>query len=455
MLKILRHAWPILISQWTGIAFAIIDSAMLGQFSVEALQTISIAASIYVTIVVSLMGVLHALIPICAYAIGAGKDHEVGLLYGQGLWVSLLVTALAVILLWHPSLFLGITGDLSPTVEADVIRYLRYQVFALPAALMFRVVYAICTASQRASTVMYISLASIPVKIGLNWVLIFGQLGVRPMGSDGAAISGLVVFWFQWLLGLMVLHLDPYYRHYRLRFTWPHWTRIAEILRLGIPMAGSYLVEISAFTFITLLAAREGAHVSGAHQILSNLVSFSYMLPMSIGIAMAAGAARHLGAQQHHEAHRTIMAGFALTVIGILLMISLSLISKHQIISLYTQDAQVALIAASLIGFFPIIHFWDANQCFWIFALRAHKIATLPFILQSISLLGVGLGLGFLFGYGSAKGSVSIITQWLMPAAPVGLSSLWLMNATSLMLCGLVLFAWYRYVYKSTAPHLN
>lgn len=48
-------------------------------------------------------------------------------------------------------------------------------------------------------------------------------------------------------------------------------------------MGGSYLVEVSAFTFMALLVAREGTYVSGGHQIMSNLAALCYMMPMALG----------------------------------------------------------------------------------------------------------------------------------------------------------------------------
>lgn len=446
--KILRQVWPILISQWVGVAFAIIDSVMLGNFSVQALQTISIAASIYVTVVISLMGVIHALIPICAQAIGAGKFTDVGELFGQGIWMALLITVIGAIGLLNPEFLMNMAGDLSPEVRADVARYLLYTFYGLPAALIFRVVYSICTAGQRAGTVMYLSVASLPLKFFINWLLIFGNLGFNQMGSDGAGISTAAVSWFQLLAGLLVLYLDPHYKRYQLRLSLPKWQRIGEVLRLGIPMGASYLVEICAFTFITLFVAREGAHVSASHQILANLISFTYMIPMSIGSATAAQTAQALGAKQWESAHRSVLAGFALAIAGLIITIAVVLLLKNEIISLYTQDPSVALIAGGLLSFFPLIHFWDVLQCLNIYALRAHRIATVPFILQTICLLGIGIGVGFYFGFGAGRGDLAFITQALMPNSTIGLACLWLMNAVSLMVCSLVLHSWYWYVYR-------
>ena len=186
------------------------------------------------------------------------------------------------------------------------------------------------------------------------------------------------------------------------------------------------------------------------HQILSNLISFTYMIPMSIGIATAALAARALGAKDWQTAHRSIMAGFILALIGAAITISVVILTKQQIIGLYTKDWQVSLIAGGLLTFFPIIHLWDSLQCLNTYVLRAHKIATVPFILQTICLLGLGIGVGYYFGFGPASGGLTFITDVLIPNSTTGLASLWLMNSVSLMVCSIVLHSWYWHVYKKS-----
>lgn len=450
MLSILRQTWPILISQWVGVAFAIIDSVMLGNYSVQALQTISIAAAIYVTIVISLMGVIHALIPLMSQAIGAKQDEAVGELFAQGIWTSLLMTLVAGLAFLNADHLINLAGDLDEQVRRDINQYLHYSFYGVAPALLFRVVYSVCTASQRVSAVMYLSIASLPLKLVVNWVLIFGYMGFTAMGSDGAGISTAIVSWFQLLCGLAIVFADPYYRRYALKIARPQFVRQLPILRLGIPMGASYFVEICAFTSITLLVAREGQHISGGHQILSNVISFTYMIPMSIGIAMAALAARHLGARNWLEAHRSVLAGFTLALMGVTLTIATVLVAKSHIISLYTDDPLVSIIANGLLLFFPFIHFWDSMQCMNTYALRAHKIATVPFILQTLSLLGIGIATGYYLGFGPASGQLSFITDILIPQSTTGLASLWFMNATSLCVCSIVLHSWYWHVYRKS-----
>src|SRR3546814_1795990 len=75
--------------------------------------------------------------------------------------------------------------------------------------------------------------------------------------------------------GLWAIYHDPYYLRFKPRMGRLDWTSQKELLRLGLPMGGSYLIEICAFSFMALLVAREGMYVTGGHQIMANLAALS------------------------------------------------------------------------------------------------------------------------------------------------------------------------------------
>ncbi len=455
--SILQQAWPILISQWAGVSFAVLDTMMLGNHSPESLQTMSLAASIFITVNISLTGVIHALIPIFSQLIGSKKYQDVGQLWGQGIWLGMFLALIAGLLLLFPNIWLSISGDVPESVREQVSTYLRIVYFSMPASLMFRAIYSICTSAQRPKHVMYISVVGILIKAVLNWILIFGYFGLPALGSTGAGISTTLVSWLMFVFGLWILFSDPYYEKFKLTLGRPQWRHFSEILKLGIPMGGSYFVEVSAFTFMALLAAREGTHVSGAHQIMANLAAVLYMMPMSFGIATSSLAAQAIGGRNLILSHRIIRIGFMIMFCGAILSSLLVYFGKHNIIGLYTSDAQVALMAASLLTIAPFFHILDSYQCMNTYTLRAHKIAAVPFLIQTLMLTGVGLGGGFYFGYGPGQGGLTWLSQIFTPGAAAGVSSLWIMCCIALTSCGIILHLWYRrIIYKPlVAPLLK
>lgn len=448
---IAKQAWPVLISQWAGISFGVLDTAMTGHSSASDLAAMALSASIYITVFVGLMGVVHALIPILAQHYGAGNNLEVGRSWGQGVWLALGLSMVGAILMLFPDVWLSMSGEVAPAVRERIGSYLQALVLALPAALVFRTIYALGTSVSRPKLVMAINLSAIGFKALFNWIFIYGKLGLPAMGATGAGLATALVSWMSLGLGLWVITHDRFYRRFQLRIGKPDWKTLKELLRLGIPMGGSYLVEVSAFTFMALLVAREGTYVTGGHQIMSNLAALCYMMPMALGVATAALTAQAIGAGNLAHAHRTGMAGLALGLIGALLTSAVLLAGRPLILAAYTDDAGVAAVATTLLAMLPLFHLFDSMQCINSYLLRAYKVAVVPLLLQVVALAGVGLVGGWWFGFGPGQGGLDPVRNVLVPGSPVGAGSMWLMAMVGLALSAALLHFWYRRIVRTLA----
>ena len=440
---ILLQAWPILVSSWAGIVFAVLDTAMVGHASAADLQAMSLGASVYITVFVGLMGVVHALIPIIAQHFGADRLDEAGRAWGQGIWLALILSALGGSCLLFPDLWLSLSGDVEPEVRRRVAGYLVALALALPSALVFRTIYATSTAISQTREVMAINVGSIAFKLVFNVWFIFGGLGLPAMGAIGAGVATLVVNWMMLAAGLWMIRHRQAFRALSLHLGRPLWAVQKELLRLGLPMGGSYLIEVCAFSFMALLIARDGVYVSGAQQILANLIALCYMLPMSLSLATASLTAQAVGARDPALARHTGFSGIGLVALGALITGVIVVVGRHAIVHAYTDEIQVAAIALTLLQIAPWFHFSDAMHCISAYILRAYKIALVPLVLQITGLTGLGLVGGWWLGYGPAAGSLAPVVERLMPGAPTGAATMWIMAMTGLLLSALLLFAWY------------
>jgi MATE family multidrug resistance protein len=445
---IARQAWPVLISQWAGIAFGVLDTAMTGHASPDDLAAMSLSASVYITVFVGLMGVIHALIPILAQQFGAGRTRDVGAMWGQGVWLAIGLSVVGGVLMLFPHIWLSLSGNVAPDVRARVASYLQALTLALPAALVFRTIYALGTAVSRPKLVMGINLIAVLFKVLFNWLFIYGKLGLPAMGATGAGLSSALVSWMSLGAGLWIISHDSYYARFKLRVGRPNWASQKELLRLGLPMGGSYLVEVCAFTFMALLVAREGTFVIGGHQIMSNLAALCYMMPMAIGIASASLTAQAIGAGRLELAHRTGMAGLALGLLGAAFTALILWIGKPLILQAYTDNVEVAAVAATLLQVIPLFHLCDAMQCINSYLLRAYKVAVVPLVLQVVALGLIGLGGGWLFGFGPERGHLDGLRTLLLPGSPVGAGTMWLMAIGGLGLSAALLHVWYRRIVR-------
>ena len=240
----------------------------------------------------------------------------------------------------------------------------------------------------------------------------------------------------------------PFYQQFNLRFDRPDWAEIRSILKLGIPMGGSYFVEVCAFTFMSLLIAQEGTAVIGGHQIMSNLAALAYMMPMSIGITTAALAAQALGAKAFVHAHRTCMVGLGISLAGAIFTALLLYFERATIVNIYTDKPEVATVALGLLAILPWFHVIDSMQCINSYMLRAHKIAIIPMLLQTYALLVIGLLGGWWVGFGPGKDWMEPVLRTWLGGAPAGATSMWLTAALGLAISAALLQGFYRFIVK-------
>lgn len=449
--NILKQAWPVLVGSWASIMFGVLDTAMAGHAGPGDLQAMALAASIYITVFVGLMGVVHALIPIIAQLFGAGKYLEIGAAWGQGIWMTLGLSVVGCALLLYPGIWLAFSGEIEPSVRDAITWYLRALAVALPATLLFRTIYSLGTAVSRPKPVMLINMASVVFKLLFNWIFIFGNLGMPALGAVGAGVSTALVGWMTLAAGLIVIRRDPLYARFKLRLGKPERSGQIELLRLGIPMGGSYLIEVCAFTFMSLLVAREGMFVSGGHQIMANLAALCYMMPMATGIATASLVAQAVGANDIARARSTGTAGITLVLIGACLTAFILLTARNPILRAYTNDAEVFLLAAALLQILPFFHIFDSLQCIGSYILRAYKVAVIPLLLQILALTGVGLLGGWWVSFGPGTGLIDPVIDWIAPGAPKGAAGMWLMAMSGLGFSAALLLGWYRHILKQYA----
>jgi MATE family multidrug resistance protein len=418
--RIVGQAWPVLIGQWASIAFGVTDTIMVGHSSPQDLAAMALGASIYASVFVGLMGVVLALTPIIGQHYGGQRHEAIGKTYMQGLWLAVWLTLFGILAMSSPDFWL-VMSDVDQSVNDRVAAYLHALMFALPAALVFRTVYALNVAVSRPKVTMAINLIGLTLKVPLNYVLVYGKFGLPALGAAGCGYATAIVMWCSCGFALLALSKDGFYGRFAIRFDWPRWKYQSELLRLGIPTGLSYIVEVTSFTFMTLLVAGLGTTVTGGHQIIANLAAFCFMLPLSISVATSALVAQSIGANDATGARRATRAGLRLAF-GIALIVSISVwFGRAHIIGLYTNDAAVQRVALSLIGFVAIFHCFDAVQAMSGFVLRAYKHAVAPMVVYTVSLWGVGLVGGWWIAFHPVFGGAALGAQGLWGAATFSL----------------------------------
>ena len=404
--RILPLAWPVFVGQLAVLGFSTIDTVLLARHSAVGLAALSVGAAIYMTVFIGLMGVLLAVSPIVGQLFGARKLTEAGDQLHQAVWLALGLSVIGDAVLLFPDAFLGVARA-GPEVELQIRGYLTALACSLPPALLFTAYRGFNTAVSRPKAVMALQVGGLALKVPLSLALIQGMpaLGLAPMGAVGCGIATAVVMWAQALAAWLLLRRDPFYARFGLpgrRLHAPKWSALKALLKLGLPMGASILIEVTGFTFMAIFIARLGTTAVAGHQLAANLVALMFMMPLALANDTATLVAQRVGAHEAADARRLGWHGLELALMLAFCVGAGMFFGRAQVLGFYTQDPVIIAAAMPLLLWVWVFHVGDAGQTLAAFVLRAHKISTAPLLIYAGAIWGVGMGGGYFLAFGHA-----------------------------------------------------
>ena len=447
---LLKLAGPLLIGQLAVIAFGVLDTAMTARYSAEDLAALAMASAIFISVYVGLTGVVSALAPIAGQLFGAKRYPEIGEEVRQATWLALGLTIFGCLILTNADQVLAIS-QVNPDIEGKARLYLNILAIGLPASMVMRVLMALHNAVSRPAVITIIQLIGLGLKLPLNLLFIYGGFGIEGMGGPGCAVATVIINWTWMLLTLGFVLLDRFYKPFEIfiRFSKPDWQRIWILLKLGTPIGFSYLIEVTSFTFMSLFIARLGTTALAGHQIVANLGTVIYMVPLSLSIATMTLVSQSIGADRPERAEEIGWSSVLFTTATCIIIGIAVWVFRMQLLDLYDPPAQVKAFSIPLFLFIAFYQIFDALQVTAAFILRAYRIAFWPMLIYAGSLWGVGLGGGYLMGF-NVFGNVPTFLQ--------GANGFWAGNSISLGLAACFLLYLFRKTaerYEKTHPPLK
>jgi len=430
--SIARHAGTVLVGQLAVMAFSVTDTIVAGRFAEGALAALSVAAAIFISVFVSLMGVMQALLPVWAELHGAGRESEVGRSVRQSLYLCGATIVVGMAILLNPDALMRWT-QVPDAMREEVQRYLAVLAFALAPALLFRLFSTLSQSLGLPKVVTVLQLIALLVKLPLSVWFTFGGAGLPAMGLVGCGWATLVVNWLLLGSAVWLLRHEGAYRVCRIwqRMERPDWAQLGQFARLGIPAGLAVLVEVTSFTLMALFIARLGTAASAAHQIASNLTALAYMVPLSLAIATSARVSWWLGAQAPAQARRACATGLLLALGCALLLAGGMLVFRHALGGIYSDNPDVIAVTAVLLLATALYHLADAVQTLCVFVLRCYRVTVAPLVIYCTLLWGLGLGGSYALAY---RG----LGPWPAMQSPL---AFWLMSALALVVTALLFAA--------------
>lgn len=396
---LLKILWPIMVTQLGLYAMNLTDTIMSGWVSTEDLAGVAIGSSLWMPIITGINGILLAVTPIVSQMVGSGKQNGIARFISQALYVSLVVAAVvavAGIFLFKP--VLGLMG-MESSVTHIAYFYLIALLFGIIPLFASNVLRYFFDAQGFTRISMFITLLAVPFNVMLNYVFIFGKFGVPAYGGIGAGYATAITYWIILTISIVMTFRVPAVRSYRLFVEWaaPSFKAWKEIFTIGIPIGLSIFFEVSIFSVVTLLMGMLfDTQTIASHQIALSFSSLVFMVPLSISMALTIVVGYSVGSGKMKAARQYSLLGVGGGV-GLMGMAAIVLFFLREPIAyLYTQESEVAVLAAQFLIFAIFYQISDAAQASLLGVLRGYKDVQVPFLIAFVSYWIVGLPSGYL-----------------------------------------------------------
>lgn len=420
-----KLALPLALAQAGQALMGLVDTAVLGHLSAAAQAGAGLGNSLAFTCSFFGMGVLMALDPIVAQAVGAGDFTQARTSYWQGVWLALLTSAVVMV----PIALLPFTlefFEVAPAVAAGAREYMWWRLPGVAAVLLFVTARSYLTGVNQVAVTFWAMVVANFANLGFDVVLVFGLGPIPPLGVAGAAIATVLCTWLQF--GILLFGFGDAPTGTQRRFDKAQVLRAAK---LGTPIGLHFIAESGVFSLAGVLSGRLGETAGAAHQVALNWASVTFCVASGIGAAAATRVGWGIGRGDTLSARRAGLTAFGSVAVFMALASLVFLFFPHGMARVMSKDTGVRELVVALFVVVAVFQISDGVQAVGAGALRGTGDTTFTFWANIVGHWLIGLPVAYLLG---VRGPFGVVGLWWGLSAgltAVAVALVWRFNRTT------------------------
>lgn len=410
-------ALPVMLGYLGHVAVGIVDNIFVGWLDPVNLAAVSLANSALFFIMSFGIGFSYAITPLVSEAEGSGKKLRMKKILYNGLFLNTATGLIMVAMSMLIPPFLRWANQ-PPEVVELAVPYVRIVGFSLLFVMIFQAYKQFSDGLGRTLYPMISTLIANVLNVIISYVLIFGKLGIAPMGIYGAAYGTLTARVLTTLIIHLYVRMLPVLSVYskginRKLFSLPV---IRKMLSLGIPSGFQGVFEMGIFSATVWIAGTLGSVAQAANQIALQIASLSFMVFIGFGVTATIRVGNMKGKNDFAGLKR-IAVSVLLQVFLFELLFTLSIILlryelPHFFLSEYNDPGKEQMAAEIyrtavhllvIVGFFQIA---DGFQVVLQGVLRGLQDVVIPFYLTFISYWVVAFPVSWLLSRRMGAGGI-------------------------------------------------
>ena len=401
--------WPIFLEAALFFVIGSVDTLMLSGWSDHAVGAVGIVNQL-----LSLFQVVSNIITtgtgiLCAQYIGAGADGQKKqpLILGALLVNAVLGIVFSLAAVFGAELLLG-TMTVPPEQYSHAMDYLKIVGGALFVQMITMTFTVLIRSHGKTRATMVFSLIMNLINVALNYILIYGKLGLPALGTAGAAIATAIskvcacvmagsYLFFKVMPGMS---LRPRWK--------PMGRSIKKILAYGAPAAGEQISYTLSKIVVMAMVTSLGPVATNTYSYVNIIVGYVYLFSMALGQGTSIMIGWETGRGGTDTAKKlcrfSVNCSFAIAmvVLGVLALL------RHEVMGLFTKDSAIIAMGAAVILSDVVLEAGRSRNLILVNSLRAAGDVRFPLYIGLFSMWVFSVGSSWLLGIGLGWGLVGI-----------------------------------------------
>ena len=354
--QVVTLAAPIVLQNLITSTLAMADTFMVGLLGEQPMAAVALANIPLFVVQLFVFGVQSGATVLISQYWGKQDLKEINRVMGVAFWTAGAVSlVVALILGFFPKQFLSLFGN-DKQLVALATEYGRIAGFSYFINCFSMVYIAAFRSMENPRLGMYILMTSMTCNTFLNWVLIFGKLGVPAMGVKGAALATLIARCVE--VAIMAVHIACN-RSFRMRFPLvlkPRVDTIHRFVRYGGPVVlNETLWGIGTSVFPTIMGHMAGSQeILAAYTLAGNVERISAVIGFGLASTASIMIGREIGAGRGKTVHEVGMALNTLSAmcgmaLGGGLLLFVNFLAPVYVFPVFKLSVQASAIATMMI----------------------------------------------------------------------------------------------------------
>lgn len=273
--QILRIALPISLAIMVPQLNFITNNIFLGGLGQESLGLAGITGVYYLIFAVVGHGLNNGLQALISRRAGENRVNEIGKLFTQGIFISLVFALLGILITWFLApIVLGWSLHDPARVE-KAVHFLNIRILGLPFLYVYQMRNALLVGTNQTNYLIIGTATEAVVNVFFDYTLIYGKLGLPQLGFNGAAYASIISEIAGLLVLILVLRIKGISKQLHLFQSWAFEAKNSKLIVVqSAPLIAQHAISIISWEFFYILIEHHGARDLAVSNTMRNIFGF-------------------------------------------------------------------------------------------------------------------------------------------------------------------------------------